>query len=326
MSELEVKKLETNEEYSEMVQINEIEVKKASEDKKPERKSKTQTKNEPTQKNNPVESKLQKKETKKKISVKKKAVKKTSKAPENKNQQSRRPDIDPFHPGEKVDLSLSYLGMDAGILTFETLSYVEVNGEKAYKFRVTIKSSDLFSMFYSLDNSAETYLSFDKLIPFSHEVHINESKQVKEARSYFDWKTNKAHYWEKKITDDEGEKKRKLEWDLAPFSQNVISTLFYMRALDLKVGSVHSFNVADDGKIIDLTARVVKQETIKTKKGKFDTVIIEPTMKVDGAFQQTGKIQLWLTNDNRKLLVKLKSKIKIGSINGELVEIVKGTE
>ena len=43
----------------------------------------------------------------------------------------------------------------------------------------------------------------------------------------------------------------------------------------------------------------------------------------DEAFTVAGDIFFWITDDDRKFLVKVQSKIKIGSLFGELVELRK---
>ncbi len=232
----------------------------------------------------------------------------------------RRPIVDPFVVGEKVELDLTYLNMSAGRLVLLVEPFVEVNGNKSYQFKVKIKSSKMFSFFYKLDNMAETYVDYKTLRPLSHAVHIRESKQIKEVRSFYDWGTSSGKFWEKKINDD-GETRRKKEWKLRPFSQNLISAIFYMRNFTLKPGKIIKFNVADAGKIVVIWAKVLKQETIDTKYGPMDTVKIKVEYKIDGTFSQSGEIYFWFTNNDRKNLVKIQSKIKIGSLYGELVSI-----
>ena len=61
---------------------------------------------------------------------------------------------------------------------------------------------------------------------------------------------------------------------------------------------------------------------MKVAAGSFETCLLEPDLQqVDGVFskKQRAKIKLWVTNDERRLLVKLKSKAKVGSFVAELV-------
>lgn len=234
----------------------------------------------------------------------------------------RRPIKDPFRVGEKIVLDLDYLKMNAGQLIFEVLPFVEVNGRISYTFKVSIKSSSIFAYIYKMNNFAETYVDYETMLPSSHSVHIKESKQIKEARSFFNWKDLSASYWEKRITDD-GEENKKKSWKLKPYSQNLISTLYYLRAFQLEPGKSINYRVADAGKQHMVQIDVLKREVIKNDVGTFNTVKVKVQYKTDGTFSQAGDIYFWITDDDRKLMVKLVSKIKIGSIHGDLVELRK---
>jgi hypothetical protein len=69
---------------------------------------------------------------------------------------------------------------------------------------------------------------------------------------------------------------------------------------------------------------VVRRETIRVPAGTFDTLLIEPDLShVGGVFEKSpdAKIQLWVSADPRRVPVKLKSKVVVGSFSGELVSI-----
>jgi hypothetical protein len=58
------------------------------------------------------------------------------------------------------------------------------------------------------------------------------------------------------------------------------------------------------------------------KSGTYDTYLIEPEIKhIGGVFEKSknAKIKLWVTADKRKIPVKIKSKVVVGSFVGELV-------
>ncbi|MGE0526809.1 MAG: DUF3108 domain-containing protein [Bdellovibrionales bacterium] len=240
--------------------------------------------------------------------------------------EGRRPIVDPFRPGEKVTFDVSYFNITAGTITMEVKPFVEVNGQKAYNFELNAKTNGFFARIYSVEDKAVTFLSYDELIPLSLQISIKESKQLAETRTYFDWKTLKANYWQKRITKDKGERSKKLEWDIKPYSQNVISAAYYLRTFDLKPGKKLAFRVADEGKNLVFTGEVLRRETLKTDVGTFKTVVVKPQVTVDGVFKPMGEILVWLTDDDRKFIVRLESKIKIGTIVGKLKALDKGRD
>lgn len=238
----------------------------------------------------------------------------------------RRPIVDPYRVGEKVSFDVSFFNINAGIINLEVKPFVTVNGKKAYHFEVSGNSNSFFSRIYAVDDKLTTYLSYDELLPLSLQVSIKESKQLAEARTFFDWKTLKASYWQKRITKEKGERSKKIDWEILPYSQNVVSVSFYLRAFKLEPGKKHAVRIADEGKNIVFTGEVLRRETLKTPVGDLKTVVVSPSIKADGVFTPIGQILLWFTDDDRKLLVRLESKIKIGTIVAKLKSIEKGKD
>lgn len=264
------------------------------------------------------------KAAKRKDAVPKKAEKHMPEIEDTEGFIGRRPIVDPFRVGEKVTLSLSYFNMVAGYLDLEVLPFVEVNGKKSYAFKITARSNSLFSNFYAVDDQAITYVDYETLLPFNFQMSIKESKQLGDIRTFFDWKKLKGSYWAKKVHKDKGERNKEFEWDIKSHSQNVVSAIFYLRVFTLTPGKKLQFRVADDGKNVVFSGEVLRREEISTDIGTIKTVVVKPTLQVDGVFKPVGDIFIWLTDDDRKHVVRLESKIKIGTLVGKLKSIEPG--
>ncbi|HAG91407.1 MAG TPA: hypothetical protein DCL41_06020 [Bdellovibrionales bacterium] len=238
----------------------------------------------------------------------------------------RRPEVDPFRVGEKVTLDVTYFNIKAGEIHLQVKPFVEVNGHKAYNFQVDLKSYSLFSHIYSVDDQATTYVDYEELKPYNLSITIKESKQLAETRTLFDWDKMKAFYWKKRYTEDNGEEKKELSWDIKDYSQNVISALYYLRNFQMEPGKKLAFRVADEGNNIEFTGEVLRREVLKTKIGKLKTLVIRPQIQVDGAFKPMGENLIWITDDDRKFIVRIESKIKIGTLVAKLKSIDKGRD
>lgn len=235
----------------------------------------------------------------------------------------RRPVVDPFRAGENITINIKYWNMSAGKIQISVEPFKVVNGKSAYHFKMKVDSNPRFSMFYSVSNWAETFMDFENMTPMTLTIDNNESSRVVESRTFFDWKTNKASLWEKEVSKKRGEKKKELHWDIEPFSQNVISTIYYLRTFTLSPGKTIKFNLTDDGKNYVFIAKVLRREVIDTDLGKMNTIVVSPEFQADGHYKQTGENLLWFTDDDRKFLVKVTAKIKIGSLYGEVESLKK---
>lgn len=240
--------------------------------------------------------------------------------------EGRRPINDPYRVGEKVTFDVSYFNIVAGELNMEVKPFATVNGQKAYHFEINGKSTPFFSKIYAVDDRATTYLSYDELVPLNLQISIKESKQLAETRTLFDWKTNKGSYWQKRITQEKGERSKKIDWDIEPYAQNVVSAAYYMRVFKYEQGKNLAFRVADEGKNMVFKGEMVRKEKLQTPIGELDTIVVRPTITVGGMFKPMGEILIWLTDDDRKFLVRLESKIKIGTIVAKLKSLEKGRD
>jgi hypothetical protein len=71
-------------------------------------------------------------------------------------------------------------------------------------------------------------------------------------------------------------------------------------------------------------ARVVKREKVTVLSGTYDTYLVEPSLEhIGGVFKKSkdAKLQIWVTADARRIPVKIKSKVAVGSFVGELMSV-----
>jgi hypothetical protein len=61
-------------------------------------------------------------------------------------------------------------------------------------------------------------------------------------------------------------------------------------------------------------------QQIEVPAGTFNCIIIEPMIKEGGLFKSEGRILIWMTNDERRIPVRVSTKVVIGSIDTDLRE------
>jgi hypothetical protein len=206
------------------------------------------------------------------------------------------------------------------------MPFAEVNGRKSYQFRTSIKTSSLFSSFYSVDDYVDAMVDAETLVPSIFSLHVKESKQLREAQMLFDWSKNQATYWEKKVTEKDGEEHKKQQWEILPYSQNVFSMAFYLRVFPWALGKEIKARVADSEKNMIFSAKAIRKEKLSTPVGEFDALVLEPKVELHGKFEQTGDIYIWISDDDRHFILRIESKIKIGTLVSEISELDRGQE
>lgn len=230
----------------------------------------------------------------------------------------RRPIVDPFQVGEEVVLDISYFGVDAGELTMQVRPFVEVNGRKAYRFHSIAKTVSVFEMFYKVDDYAETLVDFETLRPISYALHVKESNLLRDARAVHNWAEGRMYFWDKKITKERGAEEKKEDWEMPAFSQNIFSSLWYLRVFKLAPGKKVKFRMSHENENLIITCEVLRREKLSTSEGDLKTIVVRPSAEKDGVAKNIGENLFWLTDDDQKLMVRMESKIKLGTIVGSL--------
>ncbi len=236
---------------------------------------------------------------------------------------SRRPFLDPFQVNEKVVLEVSYFKAVAGELGMEVKPFMQVNGRKSYRFLTTLRTTGFFENLYTINDWADTLVDYDTLVPSVYNLNVNEKSQIKQGKGFFDPVTLEARYHEKRYTEKNGNEEKNQKWTMLAYSQNVYSAAFYMRIFDYEVGKEYSFNVAHDDKNILFKGKCLRKEKLETSAGVFNTLVVQPKFEIGGVFKPMGDIFFWLTDDDRKFIVKIEADIRIGTLVAEAISVEK---
>jgi hypothetical protein len=220
----------------------------------------------------------------------------------------------PFQPGEKLTFQLRWTIIPAGESTLEVLPMETINGIKAYHFLLTAESNAFVDVFYKVRDRIDAYVNVDVSNSILYKKKQNEGKSHRDIVVKFDWQNQKAQYT--------NFKEKLAPIDILPGSFDPLSAFYFIRLVDFKGKSTIERPITDGKECIIGRLSVIKRETIHVKSGTYDTYLIEPEIKhIGGVFEKSknAKIQLWVTADKRKIPVKIKSKVVVGSFVGELV-------
>ena len=225
-----------------------------------------------------------------------------------------------FGPGEKLTFKLKWMFITAGEAVLEVLPFETIDHVKSYHFVLTAKSSSFIDHFYKVRDRIDAYMNAEMTHSILYKKDQHEGKRIKDVVVKFDWERNEAIY--------SNFKQKRKPIDILPGSFDPLSAFYYVRRIGFKENSIIERPVTDGKKCVIGKATVIRRETIQISSGTYDTYLIEPDLKhVGGVFEKSkdAKIQLWVTADKRRIPVKIKSKVVVGSFVGELVSATDGT-
>jgi hypothetical protein len=216
-----------------------------------------------------------------------------------------------FTVGEYLKFAVQYGPITGGFATLEIPEYSVQSGRPTFHIQAKARTHPSFEWIIKVRDLVESYIDVDYLFSWKYAKHIREGKYSKDSDYIYDQR--EAHT----VSDDRG---RSLK--IPPETHDVLSCFYYFRTKNLEPGMVVTIPVAaDDMKFYELIVRVLEREKgVETLAGTFDTIVVVPELKHEGVFQQKGEVRIWLTDDQRHIPVKIRSKIAIGSININLQE------
>ncbi|MEP6935616.1 MAG: DUF3108 domain-containing protein, partial [Nitrospirota bacterium] len=179
------------------------------------------------------------------------------------------------------------------------------------KLITTAQSRPAITTFFPVDNRVESIVDLATLLPEHLLFKRREGKKKEDIEYTF-------HQKEGTVTVVKGAATEIL--DMPSGTQDVISCLYFARSeLWLQSGSFLTMNVYHDKKNRKVDVRVEEIETLSGPWGNLETARVLVVMPFQGLFLNQGNIRIWLTNDARRIPVRMKAKVIIGSIVADLV-------
>jgi len=215
-----------------------------------------------------------------------------------------------FVEGEKLEYKISWLGITAGYGSIESSMAEDEDGRRIIHIKARGDSVGMLSLVCKIRDRMESYIDKEKQYSLKCIKDFKEGFYKKKETTRFDQEKHVAHVNKKTI-------------EILPEAKDPFACLYYIRAQKLVVGETLILNAYDNRKNHRLTVNVLKKETIKIGENTYKTILIEPVLEgldLEGVLE-TGdrKVRVWLTDDERKIPVKVQMKITFGSIVIELV-------
>ena len=218
--------------------------------------------------------------------------------------------VRPFHIGEQFTYEISWMNIKAGTAVMSVTAVTEEN-PPLVKLVTTAQSRPAITKFFPVDNRVESILNPETLLPEHLTFRRREGKKNEDMEYTF-------YQNEGTVIEVKGGSTQTLP--ILPHTQDAISCLYYVRSeLTPRPGSSLTMNVHHDAKNYTLEVLVEKVETIRGAWGELETVRVLVAMPFQGIFLNQGNIRVWFTNDARRIPLRMKAKLVIGSLVADLV-------
>lgn len=217
-----------------------------------------------------------------------------------------------FEPGERLRYRLHYGFVDAGEAVLEVKkSDKQVKGRDVWHVKGTGRTLGAFNAFYKVRDVYESYIDASGVFPWVFVRRVDEGgHKINQDYTFYQHKN--------KVNTGDGK-----EFEVPSNVQDMISTFYYARTLDFqnaKEGDVFTINVFLDNEIYPMKIKYKGKEMLRLRKGKFNCLKFTPVVQEGRVFNSDEDMEVWITDDDNKIPVLAKAKIKVGSIKMQLVE------
>lgn len=222
-----------------------------------------------------------------------------------------------FLPGERLSYDITWSNVvRAGRAVMEVREERQPDGRSMYHIVSTANSAGIVKRFYKVQDTVESFMDVDSVSSLGYRLDQRHGKRTKKRDMTFEHAKGLV-----RVVSDGREESYSVPGNI----QDALSSLYYVRTRqDFIVGEPIIVNVHDDGKTWAVEVHTLGREKIKTEFGEFNTIKIKTYPRYEGVFQSKGEIYMWLTDDDRKIPVLMKSTITIGTIVATLVDYQDG--
>lgn len=206
----------------------------------------------------------------------------------------------PWAAGEYLEYSVKFGAVPAGSGRMEVLGLDTLRGRDVWRLRFNVTGGFLF---VRVDDSYDSWMDVRTL------NSLRFVQDLSEAGSH-----RKRHFEifpERSVFIQNGKSEE-------PTVENPLddaSFFFFVRSIPLEVGETYEFGRYFAPKSNPVIIKVLRRETVRVEAGVFQAIVIQPIIKTGGLFGEDGRAELWLSDDNRRILLQMKTRLSIGSLN-----------
>jgi hypothetical protein len=206
----------------------------------------------------------------------------------------------PFTVGERLEYDVKFSWKSVGRGTMEVREISEVRGRPSWHTVFTIKGG---IPFFRVDDTMESW--FDVFTLSSRRFHQRISEGGYKRTRLYEMFPERSVFKENDGAEETS----------VPDPLDDGSFLYFVRTIPLEVGRTYEVPRYFNPKANPVRIRVLRRDTIRVPAGEFATVVLQPTFQSRGIFSEDGRAEVWVSDDDYRFMVQMKSSLKIGSIN-----------
>lgn len=216
----------------------------------------------------------------------------------------------PYLVGEQLSYDVSWSSyLTAGVVTLRVEAKKPSYGSTAYYVTAEAQTTGVVSSLYSLYYKADTLLDSFSLLPQRGSVYSREGRRERLKITQFDHAQHKARFQMKTAS------LMTTDVTLPPLTQDLLSAVYVLRAIQPRTGDRLDIPVTDSGKLYTATFVVGGVEQVKKADGTAVAALrVTPDVRDQAGKRTAAGSVLWLSNDAALKPVRMEASLPVGRI------------
>ena len=214
---------------------------------------------------------------------------------------------DRFHVGETLNYEGKFGFLRLGRASMQVVGIDSIRGELATHFRFVIRANALGLV--RMDNQFDSWVGEEDF--FSRRFTQDFHEFGKSRETAYEIFPDSGYY-------------TSLEVDTAlvasPEPLDDTAFFYFVRSLNLEPGTRQEFNNYFRPDRNPVVIEVIERDTIEVPAGEFATVVVHPIIEGGGIFKESADARMWITDDERRLIVQMKTKFAFGTVTLRLTD------
>jgi hypothetical protein len=231
----------------------------------------------------------------------------------------------PFEAGEKAVYRARWNGLFSVATTEIYTTQAVVEGRKVYEVRIEAKTSRAMDLIWKMRDTISSTFDAKALAPWHFKFNQKENSRVIDTEARFNRSTKR---WS--VNRQQVGKKAKIYEFESNNTLDPITAVYISRSVDFKVGDRLYFNIFGGRYRYLLELLVERKEPIEMETGKIvEAYRIIPRLQnltKRGYAERFNEATIWISADERRLPIRITSKIVFGSVHIDLVEDQHGAQ
>ena len=217
-------------------------------------------------------------------------------------QASRPPAPVPFLAGESLTYDVRFGAIKVGTGRMRVLGVENVRNRPAWHVMFTLSGGTIF---YKVDDVYESWMDVMTLNSLRYVQDLDQGQRERQRKFEI--------FPERAIYQEVFKRNREMPSVANPLDDG--SFLFYIRTVPLEVGRTYEFNRYFKPDRNPVIIRVLRKERVTVPAGTFNAIVLQPIIKTSGIFSEGGQAEIWLTDDDKRMMLQMRSRLSFGSLN-----------